>query len=341
MLTRLLAGHLQLSLPVACHLRAATRGVVLMSKGCDPRTYPFIAYQEGKVLKAYHDAVRVVTIGYGFTMGSKIFAAFCREKHGRALRLGDTISLDDANMLLKKLVDEEYLKPVERGAPNAPPHAKGGAASMLFNCGLGAAKWSWFLSLAAGHVAEAAVRLRVTATTARGVRLPGLVRRRKEEAAIIEKNQWPSWVKVPANLEAGGIIAATPANPLQEDDFDQGLQWLVELGFLAAAHDDEVIKKAVITFQSQHKQLTVDGIMGKATLTQLQRVVDLKRKAKRVSASGATVTGAGAADYAAAASGHADYVMIGGVAFAALGVGFLAWRYRDELKIALSRKVML
>jgi lysozyme len=350
MTTRLLAGDLQLSLPVACHFRAATRGTGFMPL-VDPRTYPFIATHEGKVLRAYHDAVRVVTIGYGFTMGSTIFAAYWRAKHGRGLRLGDTISLAEANMLLKQLIDREYVGPVERGAPNATPHAKGGATSLMFNAGLGAAKWKWFQALAKGDVPRAAAYMRVTATTARGRRLPGLVRRRQEEANILEDNRWPSWVKVPANLDVGGMEAAMPEQALQDDDFKQGIEWLEELGFLAkikrspatqpittGPYDLDRLTIGIKSFQSQHKQLTVDGIMGRATLTQLQRVIDLKRKAGQVAVPSGTAVAAGGGDAALnGASYHGDLVMIGGVVFAFVGLGILAWLYRDELKIALSR----
>jgi lysozyme len=66
---------------------------------------------------------------------------------------------------------------------------------MLINCGLGAAKWTWFTALVRGDVKDAARRLKVTATTAKGRRLPGLMRRRAEAATIMEFNKWPAWVK--------------------------------------------------------------------------------------------------------------------------------------------------
>jgi lysozyme len=314
---------------------------------CDPRTYPFIGHHEGKVLKAYRCPAGVITIGYGFTMGSRVFAAWAKHKWGRALKLGDALTADEAMSLLKNMIGAEYLPPVEEGAPNATPHAKGASTSMSFNCGPGSLKWKWFSALKAGKIKEAAERLRGTATTARGRRLPGLVRRRAEEAAILESNIWPSWLKpLPAN--PGGLAAhesieaQMPAEPLQSDDYGQGLSWLIELGYLKFATGPYPEQTAAVRrFQSDHKQLTVDGIMGRATLDQMQRVVDLKRKAARTAAGGGTVSGTGAAEQVSGTdvlSGYGDFFLYGGLTVLVIGGLWLAFRYRDELKIAFKRR---
>lgn len=308
----------------------------------DPRSYPFIGVHEGKVLKAYRCPAGVITIGYGFTMGSKIFAAIWREKHGRGLRLGDVISAADAMMLLRRLVDSEYAEPVERLAAGASPHAKGAAASMLYNCGLGAAKWRWFQMLARGLPSQAARLVRTTATTARGRRLPGLVRRRAEEADIMEFNRWPVWLKADAPARPGPMLDVDIKNSdaaAPMDDCWQGMEWLKALGYWNGDAAMAPRTAAIKRFQSDHRQLTVDGILGRATLDQLQRVMDLKRKGKATGGSGAVVSGAGAADKVADASGYADFALYGGLAFAVIGCAVLAWMYRDELKIALKKGV--
>jgi hypothetical protein len=243
------------------------------------------------------------------------------------------------------MVEEEYGKTLGSELPRAAASQRGAAVSMLYNCGTGAKKWRWFAFLKSGQAKASADALRVTAVTARGRRLPGLVRRRKEEADIIESNLWPSWVKKPDDITADAVDAAKPKRALQDDDFDQGLQWLVELGFLPAAHDDDDILAAVLKFQAAHPQLTADGILGRATLDQLQRAIDLKRKVKNTGGGGAVVSGAGAAGKTAAsggaadASGYADFALYGGIAFAVLGCAVLAWIYRDEMKIALKSAV--
>lgn len=311
---------------------------------CDARTYPFIGRHEGKVLRAYRCPAGVITIGYGFTMGSKVFAAFWASKAGRALRLGDVITSAEAERLLKTVVDREYLEAVEKGAPEAAANEKGAAASLLYNCGLGAARWKWFAALARGDARLAGALMRTTATTARGRRLPGLVRRRAEEADIMALNRWPAWMK----REPG-------AAGLEADDLEQGLKWLETLGFLKVRHVNDnpamnrlapgpdAIRAAVLAFQSQHKQLTADGILGRATLDQLQRVTDLKAKSKSVTAGGGAAAGAGAADKAAeaggvASSGWGEVLVAGGMLLLIAGLLYLAFRYRDELKIALTRR---
>ena len=304
----------------------------------DPRTYPFLAHHEGSVLKAYRCPAGVITIGNGFTMRSAIFAAYWHDTRDRGLRLGDTITRDECAMLLPKMVASEYGAELGRLLPMAGPDKKGASVSVAFNCGKGAYKWKWFADMRASRWALAAAKLRKTATTANGRRLPGLVRRRAEEADIIEFGRWPSWVKVPANLTPEAIDAAKPVNPLGEDDFSQGVNWLFELGYLALGDEEEerLVTQAVRAFQGGHKQLTVDGILGRATLDQLQRVIDLKRKATTTAGTGGVTAGGGAtATQIDTTSFLPDAVMWSGIAFAVLGCGFLAWIYRDELKIAL------
>jgi lysozyme len=313
---------------------------------CDPRTFPFIGHHEGKVLKAYRCPAGVITIGYGFTMGSRVFAAWAKHKWGRALKLGDALTADEAMSLLKSMIGAEYLPPVEEGAPNATPHAKGASTSMSFNCGPGSLKWKWFLALKAGKISEAAARLRVTATTAKGRRLPGLVRRRAEEAVILENNKWPYWLK-PLPADPGGLAAhesieaQMPAEPLQSDDHGQGVDWLIELGYLKKQirPPEHILTPAVKRFQSDHAQLTVDGVMGRATLDQLQRSVDLKRKLAQSAAAGGGTAAAGTGDATLDVSGYGDWLIYGGIA---LGIGLMLWlafRYRDEIKTAFGKKV--
>jgi len=303
----------------------------------DPRLIPFTGQHEGKVLRAYRCPAGAITIGFGFTWGSKIFGEWWLKRYGRKLRLGDTIAEGDAFYLLKAIIDAEYAVPVLKRAPNATPHAKASATDMLFNCGLGAAKWKWFAALVRDDIADAARRLKVTATTAKGRRLPGLVRRRAEAAAIMQFNRWPAWVKAPRTADPKEIKKAMPAWRLGEDDFNQGIKWLIELGFLSAPAkgDEGLVNNAVKRFQEQHPQLDNDGVLGKATLDQLQRVIDLKSKAKTSTASGTTGAAAGAADAATQTSGYGDWLLYGGLGFIVLALAFLAWTYRDEISIAL------
>lgn len=302
-----------------------------------PNLIPFTGQHEGKVLRAYRCPAGVITIGFGFTWGSKIFRTWWLERHGRKLRLGDTIAEADAFYLLKTIIDAEYALPVIKRAPKATLHAKAAAIDMLFNCGLGAAKWTWFAALVRDDIKDAARRLKVTATTAKGRRLPGLVRRRAEASTIMEFNRWPAWVKAPRTSAPKEIAAVMPAWRLGEDDFKQGVDWLVKLGYLAepARKDMELVRSSVRRFQMDHPQLDNDGVMGRATLDQLQRTIDLKAKSAKGAAGSVAGAATGAADQAVAVSGYGDWIIYGSLAVLVIGGAWLAWRYRDELALAL------
>jgi lysozyme len=232
----------------------------------DPRLIPFTGQHEGKVLRAYRCPAGAITIGFGFTWGSKIFRDWWLTNKGSKLKLGDTIAEADAFYLLKALIDAEYYGPVSKHAGHATPHAQAAATDMLFNCGLGAAKWTWFKALVRNDVKDAARRLKVTATTAKGRRLPGLIRRRAEAATIMEFNKWPAWVKEPRTSTPKEMKAVMPSWLLGPDDFQQGVEWLVKLGYLAAgsANDRPLIAAATRRFQEVHPQLDNDGVLGRA-----------------------------------------------------------------------------
>jgi len=309
----------------------------------DPRLIPFTGHNEGKVLKAYRCPAGVITIGFGFTWGSKIFREWWLERHGRKLRLGDMISEADAFYLLKAIIDREYSKPVMSRAPKATPHAKAAAIDMLINCGLGAAKWTWFAALVRNDVRDSARRLKVTALTANGRRLPGLVRRRAEAATIMEFNKWPAWVKEPRTPAPKEIKAVMPSWHLGEDDRKQAIKWLIKLGYLAQSPkpNNDLIVSATRRFQGVHPQLDVDGILGRATLDQLQRVIDLKAKSAKGAAGSTAGAAAGASDHVAGATGYGDWILYGSLAVLVVGGAWLAWRYRDELALALKGSATL
>ncbi|WP_417770282.1 lysozyme [Stappia sp.] len=149
------------------------------------RGLAFIARHEGFVARAYRDPVGVLTIGYGFTMGSRVFAAFWRDRHGRALAPGDRLDRGEADALLRRLVDGEYGAAVTRELGELPQHRHDAACSVAFNLGPRALGWRWARALKAGDVAGAAKILGANYNTAGGRRLAGLVRRRREEAALL------------------------------------------------------------------------------------------------------------------------------------------------------------
>jgi|GEM_PF-261089 len=311
----------------------------------DPRLVPYSGGHEGKVLRWYRDPTGTGTMGFGFTWASRIFREWFLKTRGRKMQPGDTITEEEALYLLKLIIETEYLPPVlkaiDAAKASVSKHAVSASTDMTYNCGPGALKWSWFAKLLAGNVAEAARRYSVTAQTSKGRKLPGLVRRRKEGALILEHNIWPSWVKAPKTMATSeDVKAALPDWRLLPEDHEQGLAWLKQLGYfdgLIPTGDTDAVKAAVLAFQKEHPQLTNDGILGRATLDQLQRVIDLKKKAATTGASGGASTAAGGAETATRTdvTGIPDILIWGGVAILVVGGAWLAWRYRDELSIAV------
>jgi GH24 family phage-related lysozyme (muramidase) len=303
------------------------------------RIVNFVGGHEKYVETWYLDPVGVPTIGYGFTWGSKIFADWWDRKHGRKMRRGDTISKADAHAVLLAIMDAEAWRPVENKMPTAPINVKEASASMAYNCGRGSLTWKWAAAFAAGAVQRGSALLRVTGTTAKGKRLPGLVRRRNEEADIAEFDRWPSWVSE---------TITAPENHVDAVDVKQAQLWLNDLGYECGAADGIPGSRtvaAVRRFQTDHGTIKVDGIIGAATLAALQRAIDLKKKASVTVGAGGTAAGGGLVENTTGAgdaispdaAGVGDWLLWGGLALTVVVLAYFAWRYSDELVAALKK----
>ncbi len=310
------------------------------------RIVNFIGGHEGFVSSWYLDPAGVPTIGYGFTWGNPVFRDWWMQKHGRKMRRGDTITQADAYAVLLAILEHDALPAVQAKFGGKPINVIEAGCSAVYNLGPGALGWKWAGSIARGAVAAGAELLRKTGTTAGGKRLPGLVRRRGEEADIAEYNTWPSWV-----TEA----TTAPAPHIDTVDIQQAQLWLNDLGYDCGRADGipggrtiEATKR----FQKDHGNLLVDGVIGAATLSALQRAIDLKKAATTtvtigggsvVAGVGEDVTGAGdSVQLPADAPVHdlgwvGDVLPWGGLAVAAAVLAWLAWRYRDELVAAFKK----
>lgn len=314
------------------------------------RIKKYIGGQEGKVLRAYKDPVHVITIGYGFTWGSKVFREWYAANRGPGkLKMGDTMTEAEALHVLGLLIEREYAPPVDAKFKGRKVNVREGGYDTTFNCGNGALDWKWAAAIARGDVAGGAALLRTTATTAKGQRLPGLVRRRKETATIIEKDVWPSWVG-----DASETATVAPETHTYTEDIAQAQKWLEELGYSPGPADGVVGGRTINAtrrFQTEHGQLTVDGKIGNATLNALQRAVDLKKKAGTTVVVGAGTSGAGGLENGTDVGSSVptppetggdlgwigDVLLWGGLV---VGVGvlvYLAWRYKDEINAVLRR----
>lgn len=302
----------------------------------DTRLFPWLVHNEGIVLKWYLDPVNVPTIGMGSTWRSAVFREWwAKNKPGVKFARGVTITREEAYEIKQLQIEKEYGPPVWnyfKGA-NVTPHAMSAGMDMSFNAGYGSLKWSWAKLLKSGQVKAAAARFAKTATTAGGRVLAGLKRRRAEGAAIMEHNRWPSYIKgTPKVSTVKEAAKVAPSWALDLEDYAEAVKWLRQLGY-----KNPDLTAAIRAFQSDHPSLSNDGVLGRATRDQLQRVIDLKAKTvKRGAAPAAASTGGAAADTASpeGVDVYGEWVMYGGIVVLAAVLLWLGWRYRDEISIA-------
>jgi lysozyme len=259
-----------------------------------PALIPFTERQEGKVHKAYRDAGGVVTIGIGFTSLSKTFDAWWKAAKGHALRMGDTITDAECDLLLGMLIAKEYAPPVAKrfAGTGIKQHQFDAATDLCFNCGAGLLKWKWATSLAARDVSAAAALLRTTAVTAGGKKLTGLVRRRADEARLMEN----------ADYGTGAASISTVS-----DEVKAYQKQLVTLGLYSGPVDGIAGTATIVAVRGFQRAngMVVDGKVGPATRAALARAVEARQA---VTVGTATTGGGAVAGVGSEAAQHAGQI---------------------------------
>lgn len=292
----------------------------------------FIDRREGFVSRTYLCPAGVPTIGNGFTMGSKVFAAYWMATRGHALRMGDTITREESRKILRMIVDEEYGRAVARTVAPEKQHHFDGASSMALNCGTGALNWRWAKALAASDVKECGRLLRTTGVTANGRRLQGLVNRRELEARLIEV----------ADYALGGPAIMVDSVSTSSAAIKEYQGMLAKLGYYKGKIDGfrgDKTDTAIETFQ-RDKGLKIDGVVGPATRAALIRALDAKATNNSTAAAATAGGGGSAATDQVTGSGDItqvpldmlpDVLMWGAVAVGIVLGAFLVLRYRGKL----------
>jgi lysozyme len=282
--------------------------------------------EEGEVLKAYRCPAGIWTIGPGLTAASGVVKPVA----------GMVITREQSDALLREALSRNYEPAVEmamtvtEGAVTRPAQHEFDAGVLFdFNTGtIGRASW---VKLWKDRAERQVIRLSFTSwSKAAGKLLPGLKARREREFALLmdgtypgalpisEPNQpWAQW-----GLKLSGAEIAAVFNGLHK------------LGYNPGDGAAKPAFSAVVAFQRDH-DLTPDGIIGRATLSTLQRALDARSKA--VPAVGATGMAA-----VAAANGLTDQLTsmphADAATLVATGLWLLShlWAYRDIIAAKLS-----
>lgn len=289
-----------------------------MSKTTSPRGRAALKLHEGEVLKAYRDVVGVWTIGVGLTKASGVVDP----------KPGMAITSAESDRLLSRALERNYEPAVNAAMPTAKQHEFDGAVSFHFNTGaIGRASWvkKWRTGDWAG------VKSGLYAWNKGGGKvLSGLTHRRADEFSMIRFGMYP----VPnVSKPTGCARIVVPVDATILSGIRAGLR---RLGYEPGDKERGVVKGAVEAFQRDH-DLTVDGIIGAATLSTLQRMLDARTKAAKP-----VVTAAAAGGYEVAPlpdgtietlSGvpGADWIVPALLGLALVWLAWRAWQYRDAV----------
>lgn len=279
----------------------------------------FLERHEGVVLTAYRDAGGVLTIGAGLTASSGVIVP----------KPGMTITAEEASRLLKLALQRNYEPAVRRAMPGADQCEFDGGVSFHFNTGaIDRASWVKALLKGDGNGVRSGLMLWVKGG---GRVLPGLKRRRLEEADLILDGIYAAQTPKPKRRPGMAVITLR----LSTKEMADVRKAFSALGYDPGASPDFVDEAAVRAFQADH-DLTVDGILGRATLTTLQRRLDARRSV------GQTIAGSGGGALATQVPGVgaslSDPTILAGVGVAAtLSLLYLAWTYRDVVAAKIQR----
>lgn len=279
----------------------------------------FVRLHEGNPLTCYLDPVGIPTIGTGFTMRSDSVRRELAKIGITKLVPGKTkITTAQSDVILDAVLAAEYVPAVVAGSPeNRKQHELDAAASVTFNLGVGAMNWTWADLWRKGQIQKAAAHLASNYNTAKGKKLPGLVRRRKEEALLFENGIYTG---------VGVTKEATAEPPVKPDPVVKEAQELLTTAGLNPGAIDgwmgEKTKAAVIAYQKAHPHLIADGIIGPATLAQLRRDAGAAKDVVTKGASSAAGSG-----LLAFTAGLPWGWIAAGVLVAV--VGYVAYRNRD------------
>jgi lysozyme len=279
--------------------------------------------EEGVVLRAYRCPAGVWTIGAGLTAASGVV------KPGP----GMVITPDAAKDLLAKALERNYEPAVDRAMWPGRPVQHEFDAGVMFHFNTGAiARASWVKAWIADNAAAARKGLAAW-NKGGGKVLPGLVKRREREADLLLQGVYAPVKAAPATATAPRW--ARIALPQSAEEFRAARAALASLGYAVGSDAIRIPAQAVEAFQRDH-DLTVDGILGRATLSTLQRRIDARRKTA-VAAPAVVMTGAGDSSGFTDALAGVPWAGAALLGLVLIWATWLAFQYRDVIAAAVQR----
>lgn len=283
-----------------------------------------LTLEEGEVLKSYLCPAGKWTIGVGITSAAGV---------GK-IGPGMVITRAQSQSMLQQALRQSYEPEVKRAMPMPKQQEFDAAVSFHWHTGA-IARASWVKLWRAKAGRPAISKSFRQWNRADGRVLPALSGRRDRELAIMFDGVYrgaPATYTPPA-----ASAAAIWALPLSSAEMEAAIAAFVRLGYWPAGDKLPLTSSVIQQFQRDHG-LTVDGIIGRATLSTLQRRLDAVSKATPVAI--ASVAGGGVAaapsplldsiDITASLPPQTDLILMAALA---LWAAYLAWRYRDVIAV--------
>lgn len=281
-----------------------------------------LRFLEGTVLTAYRDAVGRWTIGDGLTKSSGVIDP----------KPGMVITLEESDRLTKLALARNYEPAVNKAMPGANQHEFD--AGVLFHWNTGAiGRASWVRAWQDKVRDWGKISAKFMAWNKGGGKvLPGLTRRRRLEFNILRLGVYPN--ATPTTQASGLARFVVSIERKQITDIRAAF---AKLGYEPGKDPSGVSRDAVKSFQRDH-DLTIDGVIGKATLSTLQRMIDARAKAKTTGGATAVAAGGSATAPQADLLNLPDWAGWAALALCLAWALWRAWQYRDAVAVKIQTK---
>ncbi|MBP9184282.1 MAG: peptidoglycan-binding protein [Fuscovulum sp.] len=285
-----------------------------------------LEHEEGVVLRAYLCPAHRWTIGAGLTAASGVIVP----------KAGMVITREGATAALAQALERNYEPRVRKAMPGAKQHEFDAGVSFDFNTGaIHKATWvkRWLSKAAPAVIRDSLAQW----NKGGGKVLPGLVSRRKREADMLLLGVYPSSASPPAVPPDLGAQWARWGLALSVGERMDAVDALRRLGYSVGDRIDAVALEAARAFQADHG-LTVDGILGRASLSTLQRRIDAAAKGKAPLAAAAVSAPVAASDPSSvfAVPDGLEFLPLAG---SGLWIARFIWVYRDHVAAVIAPKL--